>query len=251
MPGLPSRTSIAITIEVLQGDELAPFLFIIVLDYVSKRSAGDWPTKETLKTIVEEQLKVQIVQLTTKSTTLHSPTIWLYSKTIQYMPSEKQDSVDHLVINDQPINIADDFKYLGSNVGSTEHVQICIGLALTAFSKLKSIIRSPKPKLNLKIRLFIAAFLSILFYGYDTWILTEAFTEKLDIFAITCYRVMLGIKQSRVHVTNERLYQRVNQVPISNDHLFDQESKQGHIDNKVRLTFYPARNRSKQLKYGR
>ena len=25
---------------------------------------------------------------------------------------------------------------------------------------------------------------------------------------------MLGIKQSRDHVTNERLYQRVNQVPI-------------------------------------
>ena len=42
----------------------------------------------------------------------------------------------------------------------------------------------------------------------------EAFTEKLDIFARTCYRIMLGIKQSRDHVTNDRLYQRVNQVPI-------------------------------------
>ena len=32
----------AITTGVLQGDVLAPFLFIIVIDYVSKRSAGDF-----------------------------------------------------------------------------------------------------------------------------------------------------------------------------------------------------------------
>ena len=62
--------------------------------------------------------------------------------------------------------------------------------------------------------LFKAACISILLYGCETWILTEALTEKLDIFARTCYRIMLGIKQSRDHVTNERLYQRVNQVPI-------------------------------------
>ena len=37
---------------------------------------------------------------------------------------------------------------------------------------------------------------------------------KLDIFTRTCYRIMMGIKQSRDHVTNERLYQRVNQVQI-------------------------------------
>ena len=96
-------------------------------------------------------------------------------------------TVDHLVINDQPVNIVDDFKYLGFNVGSTEHgVQVRICLAWAAFAKLKSILRSPKPKLNLKIRLFKAACVSILLYGCETWILTEAFTEKLDIFARTC-----------------------------------------------------------------
>ena len=31
---------------------------------------------------------------------------------------------------------------------------------------------------------------------------------------MTCYRIILGIKQSRGRGTNERLYQRVNQVPI-------------------------------------
>ena len=46
-------------------------------------------------------------------------------------------------------------------------------------------------------------------------ILTEALAEKLDIFARTCYQIILGIKQSRDQITtNERLYQRVNQEPI-------------------------------------
>ena len=39
-------------------------------------------------------------------------------------------TVDHLDINDQPINIVDDFKYLGFYVGSMEHdEQVRIGLA--------------------------------------------------------------------------------------------------------------------------
>ena len=93
-------------------------------------------------------------------------------------------------------------------------MQVRIGLAWAAFAKLKSILRSPKPKLNFKIRVFKAACVSILLYGSETWILTYEFTEKLDIFAMTCFRIILGIKQSRGHFTNERLYQRVNQLPI-------------------------------------
>ena len=47
---------------------------------------------------------------------------------------------DPLAIKGQPINIVDDFKYLGSYVGSTERdVKVRIGLAWTAFDKLKSI----------------------------------------------------------------------------------------------------------------
>ena len=40
-----------------------------------------------------------------------------------------------------------------------------------AFAKLKPILRSPKIKLNFKIRLFKAACISILLYGSETWIL--------------------------------------------------------------------------------
>ena len=104
---------------------------------------------------------------------------------------------------------------LGFYVGSTEHdLQVRIDLAWTAVAKLKSILKSPKQKLNFEIHLFKAGCISILLYGCDTWILTEALAEKLDILARACYHIKLGIKQSRDHVTNERLYEKVNQVHI-------------------------------------
>ena len=89
---------------------------------------------------------------------------------------------DPLVIKGQQINIVDDFKYLGSYVGSTEHdVKVRIGFAWAAFAKVKSILRSPKVKLNFKIRLFKAACISILLYGCESWILTEALIDRLEI----------------------------------------------------------------------
>ena len=238
----------AITTGVLQGDVLAPFLFIIVIDYVSKRSAGDFgylthkgntqdnsgravrsTTRSTdykvndlafaddIALLENDSIQAQR-QLDSLKTEAGKVGLEINVQKTEQMRLNKPanlSTVDHLVINDQPFNIVDDFKYLGSYVDSTEHdVQVRIGLAWAAFAKLKSILRSPKPTLNLKIRLFKAACVSILLYGCETWILTEALTEKLDIFARTCYRIMLGIKQSRDHVTNERLYQRVNQVPI-------------------------------------
>ena len=67
-------------------------------------------------------------------------------------------------------------------------------------------------ELNFKIRLFKAACKSILLYGCQTWILTEALIEKLEIVARICYRIMLGIKQSRDHVTNESLIHPTGQA---------------------------------------
>ena len=42
-------------------------------------------------------------------------------------------------------------------------------------------------------------------YYCESWIFTEALIDKLDIIAITCYRIILGIYHSRGRVTNESL----------------------------------------------
>ena len=55
-------------------------------------------------------------------------------------------------------------------------------------------------------------------YGCKTWILTEALIKKLEIcenkYARTCNHIIMGIQQSRNHVTNQSLYQITDQVKI-------------------------------------
>ena len=238
----------AITTGVLQGDVLAPFLFIIVIDYVSKRSVGDFgylthkgntqdnsgrtvrsTTRETDYKVNDLTFADDIALLENDSTQaqrqldaleLEAGKVGLeinVQKTEQMRLNQSSilSQNDPLVIKGQQINIVDDFKYLGSYVGSTEHdVKVRIGFAWAAFAKVKSILRSPKVKLNFKIRLFKAACISILLYGCESWILTEALIDRLEIFTRTCYRIMLDIKQSRDHVTNQSLYHLTGQAPL-------------------------------------
>ena len=121
-----------------------------------------------------------------------------------------------LTINGQEVAIVDDFKYLGAYVGSTsKDVNVRIGLAWVAFNKLKTILRAPKIRIAFKVRIFKAACVSILLYGCETWILSPGLISKLDAYATKCYRIMLCIDQKNEHVTNEELYKRVDQLPIS------------------------------------
>ena len=63
--------------------------------------------------------------------------------------------------------------------------------------------------------LFNAACISILLYGCESWLLSTKSTSKLDVFARTCYRIMLGINQKKDRLTNVELYKRAgNQKPV-------------------------------------
>ena len=86
-----------------------------------------------------------------------------------------------------------------------QNAMLKFGLELHGQYLPKSILRSPKVKLNFEIRLFNAPCISILLNGCESWILTEALIDKLqidmkliDIFT-RIYRIILDIKQSRDH----------------------------------------------------
>ena len=120
-----------------------------------------------------------------------------------------------LVSDGQEIKVVDDFKYLGSHVGSTvKDISARIALAWVAFAKLKPILKASRPTLKFKMRLFNAAVVSVLLYGCETWVLAEELAKKLGIFARTCYRVVLGITQAESHMTNDELYRITGQRPM-------------------------------------
>ena len=122
-----------------------------------------------------------------------------------------------------------DFKYLGSMMASSDtDLKNRKGQAWGAFWKLKNIWISKSTPINLKVRVFQAACISILLYGSETWILSEKIRKSLDSFATNWYMIMLGIKHTD-RKTNEEVYKCTGQIPISDKVVKRQLTWIGHM----------------------
>ena len=207
-----------ITTGVLLGDDLAPFLFNIVFDYITKLSEGEYSylthkgtittnirsvrssTRSVDRRVSDLSFADDIALLESENTRAqgqldslkhHASTVGLeinIPKTEQMRLNlpDTSPSPPPLHIDGQPIRIVDEFNYLGSYMGSTDKdINNRIGLAWAAFNRLKPILtsRSGKPTVKIKIRLFNAACISILLNLSN---LVEFFTEKGKIFKKNC-----------------------------------------------------------------
>ncbi len=239
-----------VTTGVLQGDVLAPFLFIIVIDYVSTQAAGDFGFLTHKGNSVDTSGRQMRTTTRIPDRKINDLAFADDIALLEGSPTRAQEQLDalrcsaskvgleinigkteqmclvpssaasqpqtNLTIDGQQIKVVDEFKYLGAYMSSTEKDVKCrIGLAWAAFAKLKPILSSPKPTISFKISLFDAACISILLYGCESWNLTATLTAQLDIFVRKCYRMILGIRQAEDHVTNDELYRRAERGPIS------------------------------------
>ena len=213
---------------VLQGDTLAPYLFVIVIDYVMRTAIGEntemgftiHPRKsrrilsvnitdlcfaddiallaneiahaqELLKHIENEASKVGLV---------------INSKTTEVMNfNQDEDNKTIKTINGDNIKTVDNFKYLGAWMKSTEDdIKYRKALAWSACHKLRTIWSSSMNN-SIKIRLFISTVESVLLYGSSTWTLTKKLEKQID----GVYTRMLRMAQNvswKTHMTNKDLY---------------------------------------------
>ena len=240
-----------ITTGVLQGDVLAPFLFIIVIDYVSKIAEGEFgyltlkgnnsdTSGRIMRTTTREvdrrmcdldfaddlallenigpQAQKQLESFSKNANAVGLVINTAKTKQMLLNHSPKEPLPPPLTVNGQPIEVVKEFKYLGSYMGSTDRdINARIALAWAAFDKLRQILttRNGKPTVKLKMRLFDAACISILLYGCESWALTAKQTQKLDVFARTCLRIMLGVNQADARMTNAKLYKLTDSRPIA------------------------------------
>ena len=210
---------------VLQGDTLAPYLFIICLDYVLRTSIdkikenGFELTKKRSRrypatTITDADYADDIAILANTpdqaETLLHSleraaASIGLYvnAHKTEYMCYNQTGDISTL--EGTPLKLVDKFTYLGSSVESTEKdIETRLTKAWTAINRLSIIWKSDLTD-KMKRSFFQAAVTSILLYGCTTWTLTKRLEKKLDGNYTRMLRAILN-KSWQQHPTRHQLY---------------------------------------------
>ena len=192
---------------VLQGDTLAPLLFIITLDYVLRTSIDlHKDLGLTLQKSKEED--TQLLQYQTQC--LHVLEEKANSVGLRVNIRKTQNfniNTDHKVrsVNGTQLKSVDNYTYLGSEISSMDKdIKIRIAKSWSALDKLSSIWKSNLTA-TLKRNVFRAVVDSVLLYGSEAWTLTKKLERKLDGTYTRMLRVVFNISW-KLHLTNKKLY---------------------------------------------
>ena len=214
---------------VLQGDTLAPYLFVIVLDYAlreaidgreeelgfhltKRRSRRIGPTVLTdldfaddIALLSEEMSQAQTL-LNRVETSVGKVGLKMNAAKTKFM-SFNQTQVP-VITTSEGIHLdkVEDFKYLGAWMNSTEKdIKTRKAAAWRACGKLSQLWKAKTLSRKLKERLFIATVESVLLYGCEAWTVTPKISKRLDGCYTRMLRSVFNIHWSQ-HVTNQDLY---------------------------------------------
>ena len=214
---------------VLQGDTLAPYLFIICLDYVlrtsidkirengfelTKKRSKRYPAKTITDADYADYLALLANTPNQAETLLHSleraaAGIVNAHKT-EYMCYNQTGNITTL--DGAFLRLMEIFTYLGSSVSLTENdIDTRLTKAWSAIDRLSIIWKSDMTD-KMKRSFFQAAVVSILLYGCTTWTLTKRVKKKLDGNYTRILRAVLN-KSCRQHPTRYQLYGHLPPIP--------------------------------------
>ena len=212
---------------VLQGDTLAPFLFIIVLDYVlrtsldknkdlgftlAERLSSRHPAEKLTDIDYADDLALSADIIKNAEKLLHSLEesandvgLFVNAKKTEYMDYNQQQRDTIKTKAGKILKPVNSFVYLGSQISATKKdFEINRAKAWTALNGFDSIWKSNLPD-NLKKDFFRATVEFILLYGATAWTLTKTLESKLDGTYTRMLRAVLNISW-RQHPTIAQLY---------------------------------------------
>ena len=238
-----------ISTGVLQGDTLAPLLFILMIDYVMSLATRDPSVPLGIEIVaasgtslrpkprqaitdlefaddialLNDSIETSQVLLSNVEKYAAELGLQINRKKTEYIILGKHiDRQSQLFLTSGPINLVDDFKYLGSwIINSKQDIITRIGQAWTAAKKLNSIWRSHLNN-DLKERFFNAIIESILFYGCETWSMTNTLNKLIDGAHSRLLRYAFNVHWSEL---------------ISNASIFEKHSHASNIIRRRRLRF--------------
>ena len=259
---------------VLQGDTLAPYLFIIVLDYCLRIAFGRHPDigftlvparsrrikasrvtdtgfADDVSLLADSVEKLGILLREVETVCKEVGLVINQNKT-ELMVENIPDPEPLLTNDNHSIKLTNDFKYLGSWIrDSTNDIKHRKTKAWIACHGLKRVWNSSLSD-ELKCRLFVATVESVLLYGCETWTLTKQMEKSLNGTYTRMLRMALNKHQWQLRMTNGTLY-GFGGLPILSTKIAERRMRlAGHAQRHPELTLHklilwePQHGRSKR-----
>ena len=237
-----------VTTGVLQGDVLAPFLFIILVDYLLGKASGAdtgvvtcprqsrrYPAKFLNDldfaddiALLESSIPRAQSQLSRTADAAADLGLIISAPKTEYMTFNCQPQPS-LQVYGNPINHVTNFRYLGSMMGSSaSDLKRRKALAWTAFWKLEHLWKSATIPISTKVKLFDTTCVTVLLYGCESWIISKDMENKINSFGTSCYRIMLNIKRID-RVPNATIYSLTETAPLVERARIRQLKFIGHV----------------------
>ena len=218
---------------VKQGCNMSGFLFLLVIDWVLRKTVGEGENgirwKFTTK-LDDLDFADDIALLSSTRQHIQNKTDKLdnvarrtglrinWSKTKILRINARQQ--EKITIHGQEIEDVNEFTYLGAKVckegGGMKDLRNRLSKARGAYTKLSRIWKSKEITKRTKLKLYKALVLSVLLYGSETWKMNKGDDKAIDIFHHKCLRRILKINWQD-HISNEEVLRRAKMEPLSRE----------------------------------
>ena len=251
---------------VRQGCILSPILFLIVVDWVMRKSTNNvnngipWRDGYSLDDL---DFADDLALTSSNQDNLQDKTNNLvnYAKQVGLQINIKKTETMHtsqeptnpIIIEGEPVKNTNKFTYLGSVLsvedGALSDINARLTKARFAFCNLQNIWKSNKYSLSLKMKIYNSNVKSILLYGAETWRVVQRDMNKLNVFHTKNLRKICKIFWPN-RISNIELLQRTKSKVIEDEVKIKRWKWLGHVlrmDNdkisKVALKWTPENGR--------
>ena len=126
------------------------------------------------------------------------------------LPKERTLSI---TVDGNPVKQVTQFTYLGATISSDgkldKEISVRIGKATGAFNQLNNVWKNQNISIKNKMRIYVAAVLTILTYGCEVWNTTQIQNRRLETFHQYCLRRILRVRWFH-KVRNEVVLERAS-----------------------------------------
>ena len=251
---------------VKQGCNMSGFLFLLVMDWIMKRTVGngengirwnfmsklddlDFADDVALLSSTKQQIQDKTTRMVDEARRV-GLRINIDKTKLMKINVRNQEKI---TIGGRDIEEVDEFTYLGAIVckegGGMKDLRNRLSKARGAFVRLKRIWSSNNIYRRTKLRLYRTLVVPVLLYGCETWKLNKGDDKTIDVFNNRCLRRILKIKWQD-HVSTVELLKRADLKPLSEEVKWRRWKMIGHIlrqdpknDCNIALTWAPEGKR--------